>query len=69
MHLDQSEAVVFLFWVLGLAERPKVSFIGEFSPNFDLKIYDSTNTKDFPWKPYLPDFFKESSSQIFRLLR
>jgi hypothetical protein len=35
----QSQAVVvYLIWVLGLGETPKVSFIGEFSSNFDLKI-------------------------------
>jgi hypothetical protein len=54
----QSQAVVvYLIWVLGLGERPKVSFIGEFSPNFDLKLYDFNQYKGFSMETIFARFF------------
>jgi hypothetical protein len=41
---------------LGEGVATRVSFINEFSPNFDLKNMISTNTKDFSWEKKIPKF-------------
>jgi hypothetical protein len=48
-------------------EGKRISFTGEFSPNFDLKNMISTKTNDFSWKKMTP--IRQMLKNFFQIAR